>query len=185
MCAQEAYLGLSLDRVMLVPARIPPHKAVEEEPGPEHRLELCRLAVQGDEDRLMASELEIERPGPSYTVDTLETLSSQAPDAELWLIVGGDIAIGLPDWHEAERVLAFASLAVAERAGSGRATIERSLRSLRGGERAEFFEMPEIGLSSTMIRTRVREGRSIRYLVPDQVASYIERHQLYAGVPAR
>ena len=104
ICAQEAYLQLGLDRVTLIPARIPPHKPVEDEPGAEHRLELCRLAIRGDEDRFQVSDLEIRREGPSYTVDTLEELHSSAPDHELFLIVGGDIAAGLPGWHEPERV---------------------------------------------------------------------------------
>lgn len=182
ICAQEAYLQLGLDRVTLMPARIPPHKPVEDEPGPEHRLELCRLAIQGDEQRFDVSDLEIARQGPSYTVDTLEELHSSAPDNELFLIVGGDIAAGLPNWREPERVLSLATLAVARRRGTSRAAVEGALRSLRGGERAQFFRMPRIAISSTMLRDRARSGESIRYYVPDPVISYINRHHLYAGV---
>jgi nicotinate-nucleotide adenylyltransferase len=181
ICAQEAYLQLGLDRVTLVPARIPPHKPVEDEPGPEHRLELCRLAIQGDK-RFDVSDLEIGREGPSYTVDTLEKLHSSAPDHELFLIVGGDIAAGLPNWHEPERVLSLATLAVARRRGTSRAEVNNALRMLRGGERAQFFRMPRIAISSTMLRERVRAGESTRYYVPDAVINYINRHHLYAGV---
>jgi len=177
---QEAYLHLRLDRVMLIPARIPPHKPVEDEPGVEHRLELCRRAVQGDE-RFTVSELEVARPGPSYTVDTLEELTSKAPDTELFLILGGDIAAGLPDWHQPEKVLSLSTLAIAERPGTTRAQIEGSLGRLQRGDRAEFFPMPTIDLSSTEIRRRVREGQPIRYIVPDAVAAYIREHQLYGG----
>ena len=182
ICAQEAYLQLGLDRVTLIPARIPPHKAVEDEPGAEHRLELCRLAIRGDEDRLAVSDLEIARDGPSYTVDTLEALHSSAPDHELYLIVGGDIAAGLPDWHEPERVLSLATLAVAKRRGTPRAAVDDALGSLRGGERTRFFRMPRIAISSTMLRERVKSGQPIKYYVPDRVAGYIKRHHLYAGV---
>jgi nicotinate-nucleotide adenylyltransferase len=182
VCAQEAYLQLELDRVVLMPARIPPHKAVGEEPGAEHRLELCRLAAQGDEGRLEVSDLEMNRTGPSYTVDTLGELHSRAPDSELFLIVGGDIAAGLPKWREPERVLSLASLAVAKRRGTSQAKVQEALRSLHGGERSRFFQMPTIGISSTMIRRRVRAGTPIKYLVPDPVASYIEQHQLYRSV---
>lgn len=182
ICAQEAYVQLGLDRVTLIPARIPPHKPVEDEPGAEHRLELCRLAVRGDEDRFGVSDLEIARDGPSFTVDTLEELHSSAPDHELFLIVGGDIAAGLPDWHEPERVLSLATLAVAKRRGTARAAVDDALGSLRGGERTCFFRMPRIAISSTMLRERVRADLPIRYYVPDAVASYIERHRLYAGV---
>lgn len=182
ICAQEAYLQLGLDRVTLIPARIPPHKPVEDEPGAEHRLELCRLAIRGDEERFEVSDLEIGRDGPSFTVDTLEELHSSAPDHELFLIVGGDIAAGLPDWHEPERVLSLATLAVAKRRGTSRAAVDGALSALRGGERTLFFRMPRIAISSTMLRERARTGRPIRYYVPDAVEGYIKRHRLYAGV---
>jgi nicotinate-nucleotide adenylyltransferase len=181
ICAQEAYLQLGLDRVKLIPARIPPHKPVEEEPGPAHRLELCRLAIQGDE-RFEVSDVEVAREGPSYTVDTLEELHCTAPDHELFLIVGGDIAAGLPDWREPEQVLSLATLAVARRRGTSRAAVDEALSTLRGGERARFFRMPRIAISSTMLRDRVRAGEPIRYYVPDPVVNYIDHHHLYAGV---
>jgi len=180
ICAQEAYLQLGLDRVTLIPARIPPHKRVEEEPGPDHRLELCRAAVGGD-DRFDVSDVEIARAGPSYTVDTLGLLHCREPQSELFLIVGGDIAAGLPQWREPERVLSLATLAVAERRGTSRAEVDEALSGLRGGERARFFQMPTIGVSSTVLRHRVRAGQPIKYYVPDAVASYIDRHRLYAG----
>jgi nicotinate-nucleotide adenylyltransferase len=181
ICAQEAYLQLGLDRVTLIPARIPPHKPVKDEPGAEHRLELCRLAVEGDE-RFDVSDLEVVRDGPSYTVDTLEELHSSAPDHELFLIVGGDVAAGLPSWHRPEQVLSLATLAVAKRRGTSRATVDGALRSLPGGERARFFRMPRIGISSTMLRNRIRAGEPIKYFVPDPVVSYIDQHRLYGGV---
>jgi nicotinate-nucleotide adenylyltransferase len=180
VCAQEAYLHLDLARVTLMPARIPPHKPVEDEPGAEHRLELCRLAVQ-DDDRFTVCDAEVARPGPSYTVDTLEELTSKAPDNELFLILGGDIAAGLPRWHQPEQVLSLSTLAIAERPGTSRADIDSALTHLRGGDRAEFFPMPTIDVSSTAIRRRVRLGEPIRYLVPDPVAGYIRDHRLYRG----
>jgi len=183
VCAQEAYIRLTLDRVMLIPAHIPPHKAIEDEPGAEHRLELCRLAVQGDA-RFSVSDIETTRKGASYTVDTLEELRSRAPDNELFLIVGGDIAAGLPEWHQPERVLSLATLAVAARRGTSASAIEDALATLSGGERTRFFEMPTIGLSSTMIRDRVQAAQPIKYLVPDAVADYIDRHGLYRGAQA-
>jgi nicotinate-nucleotide adenylyltransferase len=180
ICAQEAYLQLELDRVTLIPARIPPHKRVEEEPGPDHRLELCRAAV-GDDDRFDVSDVEIAREGPSYTVDTLELLHSREPESELYLIVGGDIAAGLPKWREPERVLSLATLAVAGRRGTSRAEVDEALSVLEGGQRARFFQMPTISVSSTVLRRRVRARQPIRYYVPDAVVSYIDRHRLYAG----
>jgi nicotinate-nucleotide adenylyltransferase len=181
VCAQEAYIQLSLARVILVPARIPPHKTVDDEPGAMHRFEMCRLAILGDERRFEVSDLEIRREGPSYTVDTLEQLHSRDSDNELFLILGGDIAAGLPEWHEPERVLSLATVAVAERPGTAHQAVAASLRSIPGGERGRFFDMPEIGISSTMLRDRARTGESTRYLVPDAVRDYIDQHGLYRG----
>jgi nicotinate-nucleotide adenylyltransferase len=178
ICAQEAYIQLSLDRVMLIPARTPPHKPVEDEPGPKHRLELCRLAVLSN-PHFHASDIEMGREGPSYTVDTLSELHSNAPDNDLFLIVGGDVAAGLPEWHESERVLSHATLAVAKRRGTSRRSVDEALSHLAGGERTEFFRMPRIGISSTYVRRCARAGQPVRYLVPDVVADYIEEHKLY------
>jgi nicotinate-nucleotide adenylyltransferase len=171
-------IELGLEGVLFVPARIPPHKRVEHEPGAHHRLELCRRAVTGN-PRFEVSQLELRREGPSYTVDTLKELRTHAPQDELVLILGGDIAAGLPDWHMPERVLSLATVAVAKRRGTSRGEVERALASLPGGDRAEFFAMPRIGISSTMLRRRVRAGRSIRYLVTEPVREYIDAHGLY------
>jgi|NGEPerStandDraft_6_1074524.scaffolds.fasta_scaffold73156_2 nicotinate-nucleotide adenylyltransferase len=179
VCAQEAYRELELDRVMFIPARMPPHKPVEHEPGAQHRLELCRRAVGADE-RFAVSDLELGRAGPSYTVDTLQELTSHTPQTELFLIVGGDIAAGLPRWREPERVLELATLAIATRRGTARSSVDAALEVLPGGERARFFSMPRIGVSSTMVRRRVRTGQPVRYLVPDAVSEYIAEHRLYA-----
>ncbi|MGH2893767.1 MAG: nicotinate-nucleotide adenylyltransferase [Solirubrobacteraceae bacterium] len=178
VAAQEAYRELDLDQVMLIPAGTPPHKPVDDEPGSEHRLELCRLAV-GHDERFTVSDLELRRDGPSFTVDTLEALRSQSPSDELFLILGGDIAAGLPKWHEPERVLELATVAIAKRRGTAKAAVQDALAQLEGGERARFFQMPPIGISSTMVRRRVRAGQPIRYFVPDGVMHYIETRGLY------
>jgi nicotinate-nucleotide adenylyltransferase len=178
VCAQEALTQLRLDRVLLVPTSTPPHKVVGADPGPQHRLEMCRAAINGD-PRLEACDLEITRGGTSYTVDTLEELKRRAPDSELFLILGGDIAAGLPRWRDPERVVSMATLALAGRSGTPSATVTSALERVPGGDRACAFEMPTIEISSTMIRARVSAGQPIRYLVPDGVAAYIEHHGLY------
>ena len=178
VCAQEAHIQLELDRVLLIPARLPPHKAVDDEPGAEHRLELCRCAAE-DDDRFAVSALEIEREGASYTVDTLEQLHAQEPESELFLIVGGDIAAGLRLWREPERVLSLATLAVARRRGTSRTAVLAALAAFPAAARAVFLQMPWIGVSSTMVRRRVAAGEAIRYMVPDRVAAYIDAHDLY------
>jgi nicotinate-nucleotide adenylyltransferase len=181
VCAQEAYLQLRLDRVLLVPARIPPHKPIKDEPGIDHRLEMCRLAIDGDEQRFEVSELEARRDGMSYTVDTLEALDANQSESELFLIVGGDVALGFGEWRQPERVLALATLAVAERPGTNRAAVEQALSRVNGGERVRFLDMPGIEISSTLLRQRARRGEPTRYLVPDAVRRYIDQHRLYGG----
>jgi nicotinate-nucleotide adenylyltransferase len=180
VCAQEAYLQLELDRVLVLPAHVPPHKAVDDEPGVEHRVELCRQAIAGD-DRFEICELEVKRPGPSYTVDTLEELHSKVSDSEFFLILGADVAVGFGDWKEPDRILSLAQVAVAERPGTDRAEVERALKPRSGDGRVRFFDMPEIGISSTMLRERIRAGQSTRYLTPQRVRDYIDQHGLYRG----
>lgn len=177
VCAQEAYLQLDLDLVMLIPVFTPPHKPLHDDPGPDQRLELCRLAVAGD-DRLGVSDLETSRPGPSFTVDTLSQLHAKEPNNELFLILGGDVAAGLSRWRSPEVVVSLATPAIVNRRGTARARAEAAVREL-GDVRARFFSMPPIGVSSTMIRRRVRAAQPIRYLVPDAVAAHIEAKGMY------
>ena len=179
VCASEAASQLRLDRVLLTPVAVPPHKDARRDPGAAERLALCRLAVAGDE-RLEVCDLEIARGGPSYTIDTLRELHDQEPEDQLTFILGGDIALGLPTWHEPEAVLGLAKLAVAERAGAARADVaERLEESFPGSASLEFFDMPRIDISSSLIRRRVAEGRPIRYLVPESVADRIDQGGLY------
>jgi len=180
VCASEAAAQLSLDRVLLTPVAAPPHKEAEQDPGPQARLELCRLAIAGDE-RLGVCDLEVRRGGPSYTVDTLKELHARTPEDHLTFIVGGDIALGLPSWHEPETVLGLARLAVAERSGAGREEIAGRLSQHFGELAAQtvFFDMPRLDISSSQIRRRVAQGEPIRYLVPDCVAEHIARGRLY------
>ena len=183
--AQEALDQLELDRVVLMPVAVPPHKEAREDPGAAERVALCHLAVAGD-PRLQVSTLEVDRGGASFTVDTLRVLHDRQPDHELTFIVGGDMAQSLPAWREPEAILDLATLAVAEREGVRREDIARRLEALHGGDRVAFFDMPRIDISSSSIRRRVAEGRPIRYLVPDAVAGYIAERGLYrAAVAAR
>jgi nicotinate-nucleotide adenylyltransferase len=182
----EALDQLDLDRVLLMPVAQPPHKEALSDPGADVRLELCRLAIAG-EDRVEVSDLEIERGGASYTVDTLRALHERDPEHALTFIVGGDMAYSLPSWREPEAVLELARLAVAERDGLRREDIAERLEPLHAGDRVLFFDMPRIDLSSSAIRARVAAGRPIRYLVPDPVVDVIRARSLYrqpAGRPA-
>jgi nicotinate-nucleotide adenylyltransferase len=181
VCAQEALAGLGLDRVLLLPVHTPPHKELEDDPGVGHRLELCRLAAAGAEG-IEVSSVEADRPGRSFTIDTLRSLHERDPDDELTFIVGADQALGLPGWREPAAMLELAELGVAGREGVSEGDVIEALEPLAGAAaRVRFFSMPRIDISSSMIRARVAEGRPLRWLVPDAVAAYIAEHGLYAG----
>jgi nicotinate-nucleotide adenylyltransferase len=179
LCASEARWQLALDRVLLIPAGVPPHKEMTDEPGIEQRLEMCRLAARGAEDWLTVSDVEARRPGPSYTVDTLLEIHASQPGDELTFIVGGDMAWSLPAWREPERILELARIAVAERAGARREEVRSQLAGLRGGENVVYIDVPRIDVSSVALRQRVRSGRPVSYLVPDAVSEYIQERRLY------
>lgn len=178
--AQEAYARLELDQVLLVPVGRAPHRALVGDPGAEQRLRMGELAAEGDE-RLVASPIEVERPGTSYTVDTLTSLREIVPAAELTLILGADQARRLRTWQRPEDVLRLARLAVAERDGVTRDDVVAELDGLEGAESAIGFALPRIDVSSTLVRERVAAGLPIRYLVPDRVAEHIAAEGLYAS----
>jgi nicotinate-nucleotide adenylyltransferase len=181
LCAQEAYDQLGMDRVLVVPVAKPPHKETDGDPGAEARLELCRIAV-GDDDRFEVSDLEVRRGGASYTVDTLKELHATFPRDELSFIVGGDMAFSLPTWHAPAEVLGLARLAVAEREGARQADILERLATIPGAAgQVDFFDLPRMDISSSLVRRRVAAGHPIRYLVTDPVAEYIAQHGLYGS----
>jgi len=169
----------------MVPMGQAPHREIEPEPGPGVRVEMCRLAA-ADSDWLEVSELETRRDGPSYTAETLAELHDEAPDDELTLILGADQAAHLASWHEPERVLELARVAVAAREGMEREAVLRRLDHIGRAGTIEFFEMPRIDISSTMVRERAGEGRPLHYLLPDPVERVVAERGLYtAGVGAR
>jgi nicotinate-nucleotide adenylyltransferase len=184
VCAQEALILLELDRVLWVPVGEAPHRELQDDPGAEARLEMVELAI-ADDERFTTSRIEIDREGPSYTSDTLEFLLEQSPDDELFLILGGDQAAALPTWHEPDKVLERASVAVFERMSWGRNAIIIKIGRMPGVERVLYLDMPLIQVSSSAIRRRVREGVPIRYLTPDRVVEYIATNELYGGQGSR
>ncbi len=176
--AQEALWQLGLAEVILVPTGQAPHKRIADDPGREARMEMTRLAA-ADDDRFSVSALEVEREGPSYTYETLEALAEQRGDRELVFVMGADAAVGLESWRRPERVVELASLAVARRAGVSEADVAEAMRSLGCEGRATTLEMPQFGVSSSAVRERAKQGRPLRYLVPDAVARFIEEQGIY------
>ncbi len=136
--AEHARDELGLGEVWLMPARTPPHKTTGEDPGPEHRLAMC-VALAAASERISASALEMERAGPSYTVDTLRSIHASHPEAELTFIVGADTAASLESWREPQEIIRSARLAIAAREGAGREDVLAALQRLGGGAREPAF----------------------------------------------
>jgi nicotinate-nucleotide adenylyltransferase len=168
--AQEVYHRLGLDRVLWVPAAIPPHKQ-DQQITPGHlRLEMVRAAI-ADDERFDLCDLEIRRSGPSYTVDTLRALAEMNPSAELVLILGADQLAELDRWRGPKSILELASLVGFARDGE--------VPSLP--EDVRLVEVPRMDVSSTMIRQRVGAGEPVSYLVPRSTEAVIRREALYEG----
>jgi nicotinate-nucleotide adenylyltransferase len=183
VCAQEALLQLELEAVVFVPMGQAPHREIQHDPGPEARLEMCERAIEGD-SRLSVSRIELDREGPSYTADTLSELREDSPGDELFLLLGGDQAAALPRWHEPDRVLEQATVAVVERSAWPRDRVAEEIASLEGADRVVFFDMPRVDVSSSLVRRRAGEGLPFRYFVPDPVARYIGANGLYGATTA-
>lgn len=179
VCAQEARDQLGLDHVVLMPVHTPPHKEAVGDPGPEVRLALCQAAASGDPG-LRVSRVELDRGGPSYTVETLRALQTEAPHDELTFVVGGDQAQAIPSWREPSALFELARLAVAERAGVVREDVRARLSDLAPPDRLVFFDMPRLDVSSSDLRRRVAAGRPVRHLLPTAVAALIAERGLYA-----
>jgi nicotinate-nucleotide adenylyltransferase len=178
LLAQEARWQLELDRVLLMVTGEAPHKEIEDDPGPEVRLEMARRATT-EEEAVEASPLEVEREGPSYSYLTLEELAAEEPGRELFFLLGADVAAALGDWERPDRVVELARLAIVPRQGVEMKAVETALDRLGAADRAAIIEMPLCGVSSTMIRQRAATGRPLRHLVPDSVGSLIEERGLY------
>lgn len=181
--AQEAIWELGLDEMILVPTGEAPHKRIEPEPGAELRLALAEAAVERF-GGVRVSDVEVAREGASYAYRTLELLADELPGSELTFVMGADAAAGLESWRRPERVLELARPAVAGRPDVDSAAVDDVFVRLGAGE-VRTISMPEIGVSSTMIRERVAEGRPVRWLVPPAVAEMIVERGLYReGVTA-
>jgi nicotinate-nucleotide adenylyltransferase len=177
--AEEAREALGLDRVLFVPAGEPPHKPAGSVTGVKDRVSMVAVAIK-DNPAFELSFVEVDRKGPSYTVDTIEELARAYPGTALHLILSAETFAELPTWHEPGRLFAAARVAVVPREGYPAPDPAWLAAAFPGREaRVDYLEGPRLGLSSTVIRGRVAAGRSIRYLVPPIVEDYIADHYLY------
>jgi len=192
--AQELLEELKLAEVRFIPAATPPHRAQPASP-PQHRVEMVRLAIAGN-PCFHLDLRELQRPGPSYTIDTLGTLRRElGSDTPLFLLIGGDAFLGLPGWHRWEALFGLAHIVVAHRPGAvpteaamapalreawraRRCTVREELHAAPGG-RIWLHPATALDISASAIRAMLRAGRSPRYLLPDCVYDYLQTHHLY------
>jgi nicotinate-nucleotide adenylyltransferase len=186
--AEEARASLGLDRVLIIPARVSPFKLGQVTASAEDRLRMVELAI-ADNAAFQASRLEIDREGPSYTVDTLRQLNDlYCPRPELFLLMGTDSLATIACWHQAQELIKLAQIVAYTRPGVSfdPAEVDRQVPGLAAV--THLLEAAEMDISSSDIRCRVREGRTIRYLVPSAVEGYIRQRNLYlaegTGVPS-
>jgi nicotinate-nucleotide adenylyltransferase len=172
LIAQDAVEAARLDRVLFIPTATPPHKKLEGGVSAAHRLKMVRLAIAGD-DRFAADDLEIRRGGKSYSVDTLTELKRRYPRADFYFIVGADSLSELQLWRDARRLVKLCRFIAVRRPGfHGRP-------ARLPGLRYQWLEAHPCGVASREIRARTGRGQSIRYLVPEAVARYIQKQKLY------
>jgi nicotinate-nucleotide adenylyltransferase len=182
LTAEQFFSELSLDQVKFIPAKVSPFKLNYTPTADKHRLEMIKLAI-GAHPNFEVDPIEIQRGGVSYTIDTVEQLQNNQPDAEWFLLIGADSLKDFKKWKSPEKLLETVQLVVARRGGCpepdwqelvGLVSPERLLRiqQIR-------LDIPVMEISSTEVRKRIEKNRSIRYLVPAPVEVYIQEHQLY------
>lgn len=182
LMAEEAREAFALDTILFIPNRRPPHKKAYAVSRAEDRYAMCLLALSTN-PYFACSRLEIDRPGPSYTVDTIRRIRHDKPNlSALYFITGADAVLEIVTWREHEELIAACEFIAVTRPGF---VLER-LNEILDQEylsRIHFLPIPGLDISSTDIRRRIRRGLSIKYLTPEPVESYIHLHGLYQPIP--
>lgn len=173
---------LDLDRVIFIPARMPPHKG-QPIVSAEKRLQMVRLAA-GNDERFLVCDCELNRTAPSYTIDTVKELQqSLGSETQLFWLIGSDMLEDLPTWHRVNELVEMIDIVVVTRAGqppTDFAVLRPSLAIEQINRiQGHAIEVPLIGVSSTMVRERIAQGLSLRYFVPESVEKYITENKLY------
>lgn len=178
--AEYTMESLKLDLVLFVPVGEHPHKGDNTRQKLEQRLHMIELAIQ-DNDHFVLSRVDVDRPGPHYSADTVQIVQDQYPDAELYFVMGGDNLRSLPSWTRAEELYKRCRLAVMRRADEDIAPDMHEAILPGLAERVVMVDVPLLGiwLSSTHVVERLKQGKSARYLVPDAVLEYIQAQHIY------
>ncbi len=172
--AEEATTRFNLDKIIFIPCGKPPHKDVSALAPAEDRYLMTAIAIAYD-DRFELSRYEIDKPGPSYTIDTMRHFKETMPDTDLYFITGADAALELDTWREPEQIYKYGHLIGATRPGY---TVDKAPTV---AERVIWMEIPALGISSTDIRQRLRDGLPVANLLPAGVLEYIKSRSLYQG----
>lgn len=179
--AAEIFLrDMRLDRLLIMPAAVPPHKAADGVSG-EDRLEMARIAFRDADSRLEVSDFEVRRDGKSYTICTLENFAEK--NRTIFLLVGTDMFLTLPEWRRAEDIFRLADIVLMRRESKADAALEIDEKKAeyidKYGARIHVIDEPPLEVSSTMLRARIKSGEPTDGLIPDGVAAYIKEHGLY------
>lgn len=177
VCAEEAVVQYGFDEILFMPAGTPSHKDVAGGAGPESRYLMTVLATVGN-PRFRVSRYELDQELPSYTVDTIRHFRQRLPQAEIFFITGADAVLEILDWKDPDELLREATLIAATRPGYSLDGFAQRSELVQWG-RVQIMEVPQLGISSSLIRERVSKGKSIRYLVPEAVERFIEKARLY------
>jgi nicotinate-nucleotide adenylyltransferase len=196
IAAEEIRQRFQLQRIIFVPSARPPHKPNLELMDAKHRLEMARLAIEGN-PHFDISSIELDRSGYSYSVETVQSFRKEfGEDAALFFIIGADAFPELNSWHEPERLIGLCNFIVLSRPGFSFDEVfqrveetfgikdheEKDRVSLPNGHFLYLAEITPVGISSTLIRSRIREGGAIKYLLPEPVESYILSNNLYKNL---
>jgi nicotinate-nucleotide adenylyltransferase len=175
--AEQCREACSLDQVWFVVAGTPPHKPARRT-SVAHRLEMARIAVAGH-PAFVVSDIEATRPGPHFSVETLESVRQQRPDDALFFLIGADSLTDLPTWREPNRIARLATIVVVNRPGIEE--VDPGALPSFGPDANPLIHVaiPPLGIASSDLRRRLVEGRSVRYMVPRGVEAYIDSHRLY------
>lgn len=177
--ASEAQSQLELDRLLWILTPEPPHKQGHPITPTEHRLAMVQLAIE-DNPAFELSRVELDRPGPHYTVDTIKLIAGQNPEAEIVPIIGGDSLRDLPTWHKPKELLYACHWVGVMRRPNEESSLDELERELPGiRAKVHYVDAPLLEIASREIRNRIAEGRSVRYYLPASVYDYINQNHLY------
>lgn len=178
---REFISRLALDRALLIPAGTPPHKQAHQLAGADQRVEMCRLAAKEiTKARVEVSRMELDRPGKSFTSDTLLALRRRYPADEFFLLMGEDMFLTVDKWHEAGTIFSLANLCASPRSPGGLDALRRKRAELEAlGARCFVEDIPFLDVSSTRVRELAARGGSLRGLVPRAVEEYIKKNDIY------